>query len=31
MLGGPPLVQWRLTSPARLVPGARNQQLVEEI
>ena len=31
MLGGPPLWQWRLTSPARLVPGARNQQLVEEI
>jgi hypothetical protein len=31
MLGGPALWQWRLTSPARLVPGARNQQLVEEI
>ena len=31
LLGGPPLVHWRLTSPARLVPGVRNQQLVEEI
>ncbi|HUE72360.1 MAG TPA: hypothetical protein VMP01_15860 [Pirellulaceae bacterium] len=31
MLGGPPLAQWRLTSPARLAPGVRNQQLVEEI
>jgi hypothetical protein len=31
LLGGPSLLQWRMTSPARLVPGARNQQLVEEI
>lgn len=31
LLGGPSLSQWRLTSPARLVPGVRNQQLVEEI
>ncbi len=31
LLGGPPLHQWRLTSPARLAPGVKNQQLVEEI
>lgn len=31
MLGGPSLKQWQLTCPARLAPGMRNQQLVEEI
>ena len=31
MLGGPSLSRWRLTCPARLSPGVRNQQLVEEI